>query len=186
MAKKKQPEKIEEVVEVEIIAELEEVKAKHPGGRPTIYTDELAETILNRLIQGECLESICKDNDMPCVTSVFEWRKKNKQFMKGYSRARKLQAEIFGDQIKLMVDKVVDQAEKCEETQGATLKIKGLVDAVKLRAGMYQWLAGKYNSKLFGDNSTQNIKQKTKVEVVSTDESRSKLHEALTKQIKKD
>lgn len=127
-------------------------KAKKVVGRPTTYTEKLAAEILERLINGECLESICKDKHTPVVSTVFEWRKKNPSFSKAYSRARKLQAEVFSDQIKLMVDKVVVQAEQCDETQGAASKIKSLVEAVKLRAGMYQWLAGKYNRKKFGDH----------------------------------
>ena len=131
---------------------------KNLGGRPTIYTQELAQIILDRLIHGECLEEICRDKAMPSLTAIFQWRKKYPWFKKGYLCARKRQAENFGDQIKLMVDKVVKHAEQCEETMGATSKVKSLVEAVKLRAGMYQWLAGKYNVKLFGDQSRQTVK----------------------------
>ena len=40
------------------------------GGRPSIYNQELAATICERLIYGEGLRAICRDDAMPNISTV--------------------------------------------------------------------------------------------------------------------
>ncbi len=46
--------------------------AKAPD-RPTEYSHELAQVILDRMADGEMLDAICKDGDMPTRTTVDGW-----------------------------------------------------------------------------------------------------------------
>ena len=46
--------------------------AKAPD-RPTEYSHELAQVILDRMAGGEMLDAICKDGDMPTRTTVDGW-----------------------------------------------------------------------------------------------------------------
>jgi hypothetical protein len=44
-----------------------------PAGRPTDYTEALAEEICLRLAEGESLVSICREEGMPRRAAVFRW-----------------------------------------------------------------------------------------------------------------
>ena len=59
-------------------------------GRPTKYTPELAEGILERLSSGESLTSICAAEEMPKRTTVVKWQGQHDTFATLYARARSL------------------------------------------------------------------------------------------------
>lgn len=48
--------------------------------RMSTYDPATAETICLRLCLGESLRGVCADRDMPCVATVFEWRKEQPDF----------------------------------------------------------------------------------------------------------
>jgi len=46
---------------------------KNKGGRPLIYSHDVADEICVRIAQGESLKRICDDDEMPCLKTVFNW-----------------------------------------------------------------------------------------------------------------
>jgi hypothetical protein len=103
-------------------------------GRPSIFTEEVAETLLDRLASGESLVKICADPKLPSVRTVLRWAGENEAFGTEYARAREAQAEF-------MDDLIVETAKKAgEDPQGARVK----VDA-------YKWRAAKLAPKKYGD-----------------------------------
>lgn len=42
-------------------------------GRPSTFTDEIFDTICERLENGEVLKAICKDDEMPDRSTVLRW-----------------------------------------------------------------------------------------------------------------
>lgn len=76
-------------------------------GRPTLYSDAVAERIFMRLVAGESLRSICKDEDLPHRETVFGWLRQTDPphpFSDQYARARALQAEMAADEILEIID----------------------------------------------------------------------------------
>ena len=57
-------------------------------GRPNTYTKELAEEICARLSEGEPLASICRDDKMPSVRTVSDWKRAHDEFSTDFVRAR--------------------------------------------------------------------------------------------------
>lgn len=57
-------------------------------GRPSLRTDELCNDLLTRLASGEPLAQICRDEHMPCVTTVWNWEKADPAFSERIARAR--------------------------------------------------------------------------------------------------
>lgn len=47
--------------------------AKPKMGRPTLFTDELALEICERIANGRSLRSVCLDKDMPHMATVMRW-----------------------------------------------------------------------------------------------------------------
>lgn len=63
-------------------------------GRPTLYTDEMADEICERLACGESLRVMCRDDErLPCERTVYRWLIANEDFCQKYTRAREFQAE---------------------------------------------------------------------------------------------
>ena len=65
---------------------------KNKGGRPSKYTQDLVDTICNRLALGEGLAQICRDEDMPSQTIVYQWLQRHPEFLERYTHAREEQA----------------------------------------------------------------------------------------------
>lgn len=104
-------------------------------GRPSLYSDELAETICDLLIEGLSMVKICERDDMPNRRTVLRWMESNDAFASKCARARALQAD-------LMDNLILETAENCTpETANA--------DRVKISA--YQWRAAKLQPKVYGD-----------------------------------
>lgn len=135
-----------------------EEKPKHPGGRPTIYTDELAETICNELSDGNSLLDICERDEMPARRTVYKWRAERKEFMHKLARARKLYGLSVVDKLKKMADNLHDKLDKAADDKFSNDRLRALSDVTKSASNIYMWIAGKSYPKLFGDNSRQTVK----------------------------
>src|SRR5580704_9827258 len=64
-------------------------------GRPSEYSDKIAEAICERLLNGESLRAICADPAMPARATVFRWLARNQEFRRSYALARQCHAEDF-------------------------------------------------------------------------------------------
>lgn len=100
--------------------------------RPSSYTDKKADAICQRLMQGEGLITICKDDDMPSTVTVFNWLDKYPEFFNKYVRAREIQAEIQADEILYISDTEED------------------VNRAKVKIDARKWTASKLKPKKYG------------------------------------
>lgn len=104
------------------------------AGRPSIYSDELADSILERLGNGESLVQICADDAMPGLRTVMTWAAEHDDFSTKYLRAREAQAEVMDDKI------MTAAGEAKADPQAARVQIEA-----------YKWRAAKLAPKRFGD-----------------------------------
>lgn len=87
-----------------------ELKMSGKRKSTTKYTEKIGGEILARIALGETLISICKDDHMPTIQTVIQWRQfydweevfarqetrdKLEQFSNAYDRAMEIRAEIF-------------------------------------------------------------------------------------------
>lgn len=73
------------------------VKNPRITGRPSRFSAQLAEAICERLLAGEGLQEICRDEAMVSVGTVYNWLHHYPQFARDYGRARQLQALVLQD-----------------------------------------------------------------------------------------
>jgi hypothetical protein len=59
-----------------------------PRGRPSTFTQEIADEICRRLSKGEPLAQICRDDNMPAVRTVSDWKASNPDFSADFAHAR--------------------------------------------------------------------------------------------------
>jgi terminase small subunit-like protein len=81
-----------------------QTKNQPKDGRSPGYSAEIAETICERLINGESLRAICADPRMPAKATVFRWLARNQEFRRSYALARECQAEDLAFEILEIAD----------------------------------------------------------------------------------
>lgn len=121
------------------------------GGRPTIYTDELAEKIcLAIATHGNGLKTICKDNpEFPCARTIFRWRFQNAKFCHLYNKAKLYQAEILADEIVDIADEISHDVVYTKD--GTPQCNTEYVNRSRLRIDARKWKASKLEPQRYGD-----------------------------------
>jgi hypothetical protein len=102
-------------------------------GRPSDFSPETANTICERLADGESLRKICKDEDMPDRSTVRRWLSQRTEFRDQYAHARIEQADVYAERI-------------IEEVETATDAALG-----RLKMDALKWAASKLAPKVYGD-----------------------------------
>lgn len=126
---------------------------KNKGGRPSLYSDELAQSIIERLCDGESLRSICRDDGYPTRYTIFNWCDSNPAFAAKYARARQVQADaLFDDMLEIADDASNDYMEKRNKEGDVTgYEINGEHHArTKMRLETRKWYAEKLKPKVYG------------------------------------
>lgn len=115
-------------------------------GRPSDYSDAIADKICDRLADGESLRKICLDEDMPSKSAVFRWLASNETFRDQYARARDAQADTLADEILDIAD------DGSNDFMGDDEKYNGdAVQRSKLRVDARKWIAAKLKPKVYGE-----------------------------------
>jgi hypothetical protein len=81
-----------------------QTKDQRKRGRPSDYSAEIADTICDRLTDGESLRAICADAGMPHKATVSRWLARYEEFRDQYARAREWQAMCSADEILEIAD----------------------------------------------------------------------------------
>jgi len=124
-----------------------------PLGRPTNYTKEVGDLICTRLASGESLRSICRDEDTPCIQTVYSWLSKQPTFMEQYARAREDQADTLADEILAIADEQPEVIE-VKDKEGNVIDHKldsAFLAWQKNRIDARKWTAMKLKPKKYGD-----------------------------------
>lgn len=117
-------------------------------GRPSSFTQKMADRICARIADGESLRSICAGKDMPSRTSVFKWLAEHRSFADQYARAREAQADTLADQILEIAD---DSTRDTIETESGPRADAEWIARSRLRVDARKWLASKMAPKKYGE-----------------------------------
>lgn len=69
--------------------------------KPTLYTPEVAKTILERIANGEPLNWICRDEGMPNPRTVRDWKNQKPDFKQAYADARDVGFDVIAHRARL-------------------------------------------------------------------------------------
>lgn len=123
---------------------------KRKPGRPSLYTEELAAEIATRLANGETMKSICSDDHMPDVLTVWRWRHEREEFCKIIQRAREAQSEAMIDACQELADEAAKVA-LAPECGSASVAAKKLAIETRLK------VAARFAPEKFGDRVRQDV-----------------------------
>ena len=62
-------------------------------GRPSIFSQELADAIFAQIGEGRGLSDICRDEGMPNRTTIYRWLAEDEAFRRQYAVACEMRAE---------------------------------------------------------------------------------------------
>jgi hypothetical protein len=114
-----------------------EAAPTRPVGRPSTYSDEFADLICERMLNGASLVKICKDEDMPSRASVYRWMDARPDFATRCARAREGMADFLVDEIQDLADETTEEN----------------VQSQKVKIATKQWRAMKIAPRIYGDSS---------------------------------
>ena len=113
------------------------VRSKAKAGRPSSYSDEIADEICSRLSEGETLFDICLEDRMPSRRTVNNWELANPDFFAKCRRAREAQGDHEHDQMALIERRVL-AGEIAPQVASVVISSK-------------QWRAAKLNRRRYAD-----------------------------------
>jgi terminase small subunit-like protein len=116
------------------------------AGRPSLYTAEIAERVLDELAGGRTLRDVCRDDGMPPHNTVRGWVVGDREgFAARYTRARETGYQLMVDEILAIAD---DNSRDLVDRQA--------IHRDRIRCRTRQWLLAKALPKLYGDRPDPN------------------------------
>lgn len=123
-----------------------------PGGRPTIFTQELADKLCAQLANGDSMRTVCRSDDMPCKATVFMWLRTDEDFLDQYTRAKQESADALTDEMLDIADDASNDWMLINDKDNEGYRINGdHIQRSRLRIETRKWLASKLKPKKYGD-----------------------------------
>ncbi len=119
---------------------------------------EIQDAIIERMIEGESLRSICRDEAMPSASTIFRWLEEDsdigKAFRDQYARATAARADAIFDEILEIADDGTNDFVEKRRQDGSTETALDTehVQRSRLRVDARKWVAAKLAPKKYGDD----------------------------------
>lgn len=127
-------------------------KAKaRPVGRPSKFTQAIADKICEAIADGGSLRTICADSGMPDKATVLRWLSddQHQAFCDQYARAREAQADKYAEEIIEIADN--GENDTYVDENGNTRTDQDVIARSRLRVEARKWYASKLAPKKYGD-----------------------------------
>lgn len=118
-----------------------------------------AELILKRLADGESLNAICKDADMPAESTVRSWALKDVEgFAAKYAHAREIGYDRLGEEILQIADTPqLGEIRTTKADGGEEVKYADMIEHRRLQVDARKWMLSKMLPKRYGDKIDHNV-----------------------------
>lgn len=124
-------------------------------GRPSSFTDEMAERICSEMASGRSLRSVCRDKGMPSDRTVFRWLASNDAFCQQYARAMEARTNALAEDILDIADDNEHDVRITDD--GRELVNSDVIARAKLRVDTRKWLMSKMAPKKYGEKLDMNV-----------------------------
>lgn len=106
-------------------------------GRPSDYTQELADDICAWVANGRSLLSYCEQEGAPHFATIYRWQEKHADFRDAFARARESQAHADADRLNLLSEQLAARLVSS--------------DVARVMADILKWTASRRAPKSYGD-----------------------------------
>lgn len=114
-------------------------------GRPTKYTEKLANDICELIGTGKSLRSIARQDDMPAMSTIFAWLRDIKEFTEQYEKACKDRAEAQYEDLTEINEEAIQYAKTND------FNVQAVMTAYKMKSDNMKWSMSKMIPKKYGD-----------------------------------
>lgn len=128
-------------------------------GRPSKYSDALAQKICDLLEEGYSMRQIAAMPGMPSTTTMVKWKEDHPDFLLRSARARETSAEKFDDERIEKAKWLMEQVELAART-GESIP-KGIVDGTRAVMQELARSAALRDDSRFGDRKTVKVDAKS-------------------------
>ena len=121
-------------------------------GRPSGFSQQLADAICARLAVGDSVREICRDEEMPEARTVFRWLAANEEFCQQYARAKQAGVEAMAEEIIDIADNGSnDWMERNDKDNAGWIYNGEAARRSQIRIDARKWLLSKLAAKKYGD-----------------------------------
>jgi hypothetical protein len=136
-------------------------------GRPSTYTDDLANEIVLRLSSGEPLRSICRDEHMPHWTTAYDWIEARPDLSLRIAHAREIGFDAIAEEALQIADTPMEGVRTEIGDDGKTKEIReDMLGHRKLQIETRLKLLAKWSPKRYGDRITHGGDAQAPLQVV--------------------
>lgn len=126
--------------------------SERPVGRPSDFTPEIAEYICGKIAEGKSMRSICAEDSMPSLPTVFSWMRKFPEFLKQYETAMEMRAVYYSEELMEIADDGTNDWMLNNRPDNPGWVANGeALQRSRLRVDTRKWVASKLLPKKYGD-----------------------------------
>lgn len=121
-------------------------------GRPSDYTQDLADRMCAQLADGVSLRKVCDAEGMPDKATVFRWLRTIPEFRDQYTRAKEESADILAEEVLEIADEGSNDWMATNDADNPGYRFNGeAVARSRLRVDTRKWIASKLKPKKYGE-----------------------------------
>lgn len=134
------------------MATKKKAEAPSPRGRPSTFSQEIADEISSRLSKGEPLAQICRDEHMPGYRTVYDWQDKHETFSASIAHARVDGYDAIAAECLEIADTPLPGIEETIKADGSKeIRTGDMLGHRKLQIETRLKLLAKWDPKRYGD-----------------------------------
>lgn len=130
-----------------------------PAGRPSDYSQELADKLCALLAEGMSMHRACEPDDMPDKRTVFRWLRTKEEFCHQYEEAKAEAADFLAEEMIEIADDGTNDYITKKNNDGSEYEVVNSehIQRSRLRIDARKWIASKLKPKKYGDKVTQEV-----------------------------
>lgn len=137
-----------------------------PHGRPSLYSEKIANEICERLSHGEPLAHICCDSHMPKVRTVSGWKESHPTFLADFARARDEGFDAIAAECLEIANTQVKGEIRKNTPKGIEVTTEDMLGHRKLQIETRLKLLAKWDPKRYGDKLDLNANVAGEIKIV--------------------
>jgi len=123
-----------------------------PAGRPSDYTQELADRICSELALGKSLRTVCKSDDTPEISTIFRWLRTHPEFNQQYAKAKEESADALLEETMDIADDGSNDWIASNDPDNPGYRTNGeAIQRSRLRVDVRKWAMSKLKPKKYGE-----------------------------------
>lgn len=122
-----------------------------PRGRPSSFTQEIADEICERIANGTPLREICRDDNMPAWRTVYDWMDADADFSARIAHARELGEEAIAQECMLIADTPQVGIRTTIKPSGTETTETDMIEHRRLQIDTRLKLLAKWNPRKWGE-----------------------------------